>query len=160
MVTNLNLLARDIIKNNQYMTIGSADKTGDSWVSPVVYAYDKSWNFYFVSLPNSKHSVNIIGGNGTSLAIFDSHQPLGEGIGLQIEGKIKELGLIDIPNAAAIYFTRNYPFGEMRHTFNEALKKFLERKVYRFYKVTPTKVWMNNPNSEIDERVEINLNQD
>jgi len=100
--------------------------------------------------------VNIKENNKASIAVFDSQQLIGEGVGLQIEGQAEELGIKDIPSVAAIYFKRNYPFGKMRSVFDEALKSFLERKIYRFYKFTPVKIWINNPNSDIDERIEVN----
>ena len=76
-------LARDIIEQNQYMTLGTTSPDGKPWVSPVVYAFDKNYNFYWISLPNSKHSQNITANKNISLAIFDSHQNWGEGVGLQ-----------------------------------------------------------------------------
>lgn len=159
MVDDLNQLAREIIKQNQYMTLGSSNAEGGTWVSPVVYAYDDKWNFYFVSIPDSRHCQNASSHNKVALAIFDSHQLLGEGVGLQIEGLVEEVKITQVPGAAVTYFKRQYPYGKMRHAFNDALKKFLEKKLYRFYKVTPTKVWINNPNSQVDERAEVTLSE-
>jgi uncharacterized protein YhbP (UPF0306 family) len=157
MQSDLNKLAKEIIENNQYMTIGSSHEN-TSWVSPVVYAYDKEFNFYFVTIPNSRHGKDFKNNNKISIAIFDSRQPLGEGVGLQAEAKVEELGVKDVPSAVLIYFKRKYPFGKMKDAFEVALKKFLNRKIYHFYRAVPTKTWINNPNSNIDERVEVFLN--
>ena len=89
MITDLNKLAKEIIEQNQYVTLATSDNAGNPWVSPVVYAYDKDCNFYFVSIPNSKHC--------------------------------------------------------------------LKKRLYRFYKITPSRIWMNDPNSEIDVRVGVSL---
>lgn len=181
MGANLNQLAREIIEKNQYMTIGTADSDGNPWVSPVVYAYDNRWNFYFVSIPDSKHCTNIKKNNKVALAIFDSRQLLGEGVGLQTEGEARVLNAVESLQAAAVYFRaprlrgkksspppdvtytertsfkRKCPYGKLRNSFNTALKSFLQKKIYRFYKVTPTKVWMNDPNAKIDVRVGVEL---
>lgn len=92
-----------------------------------------------------------------ALAIFDSRQPLGEGVGLQIEGEVCELKLTEIPRATAAYFKRKYPYKKSTNLFVKVLKGFLEKKIYHFYKVTPTKVWINDPNAKIDVRVEVDL---
>jgi uncharacterized protein YhbP (UPF0306 family) len=156
---DLNKLAEEIIESNQYMTIGSSDKDNNSWVSPVVYAYDNKFNFYFVTIPSSRHGANFKNNNKISVAIFDSRQLLGEGVGLQAEAIVKELAIEELPEAAFIYFKRKYPFGKTKNTFNVALKKLLDGKVYHFYKAVLIKTWLNNPNSNIDERVEVILNK-
>ncbi|RJQ26864.1 pyridoxamine 5'-phosphate oxidase family protein [Candidatus Parcubacteria bacterium] len=157
MTLDLNKLAQRIIEQNQYMTIASSDKDGNAWVSPVVYAYDNDWNFYFVSIPNSKHCLNFKENNKISVAIFDSHQDWGEGIGLQIEGEIKKLKLTEISNAIKIYFKRNYPYGTITEAFGKGLKNMLNKKLYRLYKLSSIRIWINNPNSDTDERAEVEL---
>lgn len=88
-------LAKDIIGKNQYMTIGSTNPDGSAWVSPVVYVVDQNYNFYWISLPNSNHSQNIGKNKKITLAIFDSHQNFGEGVGLQIEAVAIKLSFKD-----------------------------------------------------------------
>ena len=155
---DLNKLAKEIIEQNQYMTLATSDAKGNPWASPVAYAYDDIWNFYFVSIPNSKHCSNANSNKRVAVAIFDSQQGIGKGVGLQIEGIIEEVGTKDIPKAAGVLFKRKYPYGKMQHAFSVALKNFLKKKLYRFYRITPTRVWMNNPNSDTDVRIEIKLN--
>ena len=157
MITDLNKLAKEIIEQNQYMTLATSDNAGNPWVSPVVYAYDKDCNSYFVSIPISKDCLNMSYNNNIAVAIFDSRQKLGEGVGLQTEGKVKEVKISELPKTALIYFKRKYPFGKMRHVFGPALKNFLRKRLYRFYKITPSRIWMNDPNSEIDVRVGVSL---
>jgi len=161
MSNNLNKLTKSILEKNQYMTIGSSDGEGNAWVSPVTYAYDKKLNFYFVSHTDSKHCRNIEKNKRVSLAIFDSRQLIGDGVGLQIEGIAKKVKIIEVSKAAATYFRRKYPFGKLNQVgaVNAALKQLLNKKLYWFYKITPSKIWLNNPNSNIDERIEINLNK-
>ena len=155
---SLNNLARKIIESNQYMTLGTSDANGSPWVSPVVYAHDKNWNLYFISIPESRHCQNIKVNNRVAVAIFDSQQSVGEGVGLQIEGVVEETTLKDAPLVTKMYFSRKYPHGRnIKSAFSSALKKFLDGEIYRFYKFIPTKVWINDPNADRDVRVEVNL---
>lgn len=72
MTKNLNKLAKEIIENNQYITISSVGGGGKAWISPVVYAYDRAFNFYFFSMPTSRHCLNIKENKNIACAIFDS----------------------------------------------------------------------------------------
>ena len=128
--TVLNLLARKIIDNNQYMTIACANNE-DSWISPVAYAQDSDNIFYFVSMPDSKHISYIKRNKNVTVAIFDSHQDWGSGIGLQIEGEISEVALIELPHAMTVYFTRNNPYGKITDAYGKALKNLLKIKNYK-----------------------------
>lgn len=153
-------MAREIIENNQYVSLGTTNAKGDPWISPVVYAFDGDWNFYFSSLPDSRHCSNIRENNKTAMAIFDSHQNTGEGAGLQIEGVTRELKGQENLKAAVILFQRKYPYG--KHPSPGKISKLIKkavskRNMYKFYKITPITVWMNNPNTDIDLRVRIDL---
>lgn len=152
---NLKRTAKDVIATNQYMTLGTVNENGQAWVSPVVYAYDASYNLYFMSLPDSRHGRNIGKSPSLSVAIFDSHQAFGEGIGLQILG---EAGVVPVGKSISVfklYFGRKWPYGNL--TSIKDFKKFFSIYKYRFYKIKPTEVWMNDPRKEYDRRVRIRL---
>ncbi|PIZ64191.1 hypothetical protein CO051_01455 [Candidatus Roizmanbacteria bacterium CG_4_9_14_0_2_um_filter_39_13] len=122
---DLNNLARKIIAQNQYMIIGSSSES-NAWVSPVVYAPDSDYNLYFVSLPNSKHSENIASNSQTCISIFNSHQPFGEGVGLQIEGEAQQVNNSELVHAIRIYATRKWPYSNnILKTYIEGFKKVL-----------------------------------
>lgn len=160
MVKDLNKLAKKIIAKNQYVSIASADSQGKAWVSPVVYAYDNNWNFYFVSMPSSRHCKNIKQNKNIALAIFDSRQKWGQGVGLQIEGEAKVLNLKDSLLASKIYAKRTYPYGGLntKVAFNFIKSMVFKGKKYRMYKIIPNTIWMNDPNSKVDIRTKIELN--
>lgn len=159
MVKDLNKLAKKIITKNQYVSIASADSQGRPWVSPVVYAYDEDWNLYFVSMPSSRHCQNIKTNKNIALAIFDSHQKWGQGVGLQIEGQARVLNLKDSLLASRIYAKRIYPYGGLntKAALNFIKSMVLKGKKYRIYKIKPNQVYMNDPNSRLDIRVKIDL---
>lgn len=152
---NLNKLAKEIIDKNQYLALATTNGNKNLWISPVCYAYDKDFNFYFGSLPTSKHSVNGMKNKKVAFAIYDSTQKWGYGVGLQIEGTLEEVKLTQMPRAMKIYLTRNYPYGNITGAFAKGFKELLNKKIYRFYKLTPIKIWMNNPEADVDERVEV-----
>ena len=159
MAINVNKLARSIIQNNQYVSIATVDEKGKPWISPVAYAHDNNWNLYFVSMTTSRHCINIEKNSNVAVAIFDSQQVWGEGVGLQIEGKVETVKIKDVPKVIKLYAFRKYPFGgiktEKAMTFAKSM--VLERKIYKIYKIVPNNVYMNDPNSETDVRIKINL---
>lgn len=159
MIKNLNKLAKEIIENNQYVTIATSDGKGKPWISPVVYAFDKDWNLYFISMTSSKHCKNIEVNENVAVAIFDSQQTWGEGIGLQIEAIAKTVKLKDIPKIIKLYAFRKYPYGGINtdRALKFAKSMVLERKSYKIYKITPKKIYMNDPNADTDIRTEITL---
>ena len=61
------------------MTLGTADETGQPWVSPVYFASEDRREFYWVSSPQAKHSLNLAARPDVSIVIFDSRAPIGTG---------------------------------------------------------------------------------
>jgi len=159
MVENLNELARSIISENQYCSIATSNISGGAWISPVCYAFDQDWNLYFASMTTATHSMNLAQNKKAMLSIFDSRQEWGVGVGLQIEAEIEPIALSEFPRIAKIYATRKYPYGgdmfKAAMHFLESL--VLHGKTYKMYRITPTTVWMNDPNADVDARVKIDL---
>ena len=52
-------LTRSIIDSNRYLTLGTADESGQPWVSPVWYAAAEYREFFWVSSPDARHSRNL-----------------------------------------------------------------------------------------------------
>ena len=153
-----NQLARRIIKRNEYMSVASSWHGRGAWVSPVCYAFDNDYNFYYISLPASRHARNIRRNPNVTIAIFDSRQPFGEGVGLQIEGRITRVNWPRVPSVIRLYFTRKWPYVSHKlKTYYKGFKKVLKNRTYRAYQFTPSKVWMNDPDSETDRRIEVHL---
>jgi uncharacterized protein YhbP (UPF0306 family) len=153
-----NTLAREIVAKNQYLTIASYKKESGAWANPVAYATDAAYNFYFISPPSSQHAKNFQTHPRISMAIFDSRQPFGGGVGLQIEAKAHLLSLSRTPFVMKMYLTRRWPFtNKKQKTYLYGCQKAIENGLYRIYKFTPKKVWMNDPDSDIDRRIEVKL---
>ena len=157
MSKNLSLkkIARNVLNTNQYMTLGTVNEAGKPWVSPVVYAFDSSYNLYFVSLPSSSHTKSIKRDPALSVAIFDSHQLNGEGVGLQILGEAQVVPARDFAKAFKCCVSRKFPYGGSASATD--FKKFMKLYKYRFYKIKPVEIWMNDPRKKYDARVRVRL---
>lgn len=100
-------LVRAIISENNYMTIATSDGQRP-WLAPVQFCADDKLNFYFVSLPGSRHAQHIEKNSRVGIAIFDSQQEPFTGRGLQIDGTASlysesenpfaTVGGLDMPN--------------------------------------------------------------
>ena len=91
MSQELSQLARTVIDSNSYMALGTADETGQPWVSPVWFASEDYTRFHWVSSPDSKHSRNLAGRREVAIAIFDSSAVPGTAEAVYVSGHAEEL---------------------------------------------------------------------
>ena len=139
-------VAADVIAKNEYLTIATSD--GDTpWLAPVYFISDSDLNFYFVSLPTSRHAQHIMKNPKVGVSIYDSQQPLFTGCGVQIEA------------TAEVWSETENPFAtidgqDMSANLNEALPGYVA------FKITPQKFFMPKGflTDELgDERVEFKM---
>jgi hypothetical protein len=78
---DLEATARSIIESNLYMVLGTADGSGQPWVSPVYYAAEGYTEFYWVSSPDATHSRNLAARPHIRIVVFDSQVPIDTGQG-------------------------------------------------------------------------------
>ena len=83
--------AKAIIDANLYMVLGTADKHGHAWVSPVYYAHVDHREFIWVSRPETLHSRNLVARPEMSIVIFDSSVPIGTGQGVYMAATAQEV---------------------------------------------------------------------
>ena len=84
-------LARTIIDSNQYMVLGTADRAGHPWVSPVWFASEDYKHFHWVSSSEARHSANVAARPEVAIAIFDSTVPVGGAQAVYMSGLAEEL---------------------------------------------------------------------
>jgi hypothetical protein len=96
-------LARSIIDANLYLTLGTVDRDGRPWVSPVCFATADYVEFYWVSDPGSVHSRNLADRSQVSMVIFDSGVPAYTGRAAYLVGEAVELSGSDLDRGLAIY---------------------------------------------------------
>lgn len=82
--------AKYIIKNNNFMVVSTADVSGKPWISPVGFAYDEKYSFYWVSSKDALHSKNIRNRAEIAIVIFGP-MPDGSFDGVYVDAKATEL---------------------------------------------------------------------
>jgi nitroimidazol reductase NimA-like FMN-containing flavoprotein (pyridoxamine 5'-phosphate oxidase superfamily) len=63
---------REIVDANSFMTLATADAQGLPWASPVWFAHRDYREFFWVSRPDARHSLNLAQRPELALVIFDS----------------------------------------------------------------------------------------
>jgi len=148
--------ANAILSKIVYITISTATKDGKPWNTPVYFAFDANYTFFWVSDQNGQHSKNIKENENVFLVIYDSTAPEGTGEGVYIQAKAYELtDENEILQALKIVDKR------VGKTKEGIACKFLGEYPRRMYKAVPEKFWVND-NGEvngnyIDIRIEVDL---
>ena len=83
---------RDIIDADLYMVLGTADRGGSPWASPVYFAPLAYREFFWVSRPGARHSVNIGERPVISVVVFDSSVPISTGQAVCFSATAEEVG--------------------------------------------------------------------
>lgn len=150
--------AKKIINDNLYLTLATT-QNNMPWVSPVWYAVDKNYNFYFISENKSLHAQNIYKNANVAFSIFNSTEKPEDVNGLQINGTASEMALADIPHALMIVFSQSG--AELLKTrfrdWGNPLT-YTGLAAVRIYRIIPTHFYILDPEvTETDKRVEIKL---
>jgi uncharacterized protein YhbP (UPF0306 family) len=105
-MTELADIARAVIIANNYLALGTADVSGTPWVSPLYYTPDGYTDFYWTSSPDTRHSRNIAVRSDVSLAIYDTHAPIGGAEAVYITATANQVPGEKLEHIAAIYDSR------------------------------------------------------
>jgi nitroimidazol reductase NimA-like FMN-containing flavoprotein (pyridoxamine 5'-phosphate oxidase superfamily) len=84
-------LARNTIDTNRYLALGTADATGNPWVSPVWFASEDYRSFHWVSSLDARHSQNLVSRPEVAMAVYDSSQVPGTVEAVYMSGRAEEL---------------------------------------------------------------------
>jgi uncharacterized protein YhbP (UPF0306 family) len=123
-------LARAIIDENLYMTLGTADDAGRPWPSPVYYAVDGYREFIWVSRPESRHSRNLAVRPDLGIVIFDSRMPINTGQGVYMSAVAKELTGPEADRAIDTFSARSLMHGGDAWTLAD-VREPAELRLYR-----------------------------
>jgi hypothetical protein len=98
-------IVRKVVDDNVYMVLGTADRVGRPWVSPVFYAADAYRDFYWISSPEVAHSRNLAARPEVSIVVFDSRAPVGTGgaRAVYMAATATEVVAGDVDRALAVY---------------------------------------------------------
>jgi uncharacterized protein YhbP (UPF0306 family) len=108
--------AKAIVDANLYMTLGTADREGRPWVSPVYYAHAGYREFFWVSRPEATHSRNIGARREVSIVVFDSTVPIGTGRGVYMSAQAEELEGDDRSPGIEVFSRRSQEHGGREFT--------------------------------------------
>ena len=115
---DLGALARAIVDENRFMTLGTADEEGRPWVSPVWFAPVTYRELLWASSPEARHSRNLATRPEVAVVIFDSHR-VGAWSGLYLAGVAEELREVD--DAIGVYSRRSEAQGFRAWTPDDVL---------------------------------------
>jgi len=146
-------ITMSIIDSNMYMVLGTADESGQPWVSPVYYASAGYKEFYWVSSPEVRHSRNIAVRPQISIVIFNSQAPIGTGQGVYISAIAEELTGADLDHGIEI-FSRSF----LGHGGHEWKRETVEgSSLYRLYRATASEHWVRDPDGSPDHRTRVTV---
>ena len=109
-VTNADLpqIGRKLIDTTLFMTLGTADEAGAPWASPVYFAPDGYADFYWVSVPDVTHSLNIARRPQVSIVVYDSQQRPGSGLAVYMAATASQVAAEDLERSLHI-FNHRFP---------------------------------------------------
>jgi hypothetical protein len=99
-------LLRATVDENAYMTLATADASGNPWPSPVWFAHDDYVRFLWVSRPDARHSRNVAVRPEVGVVVFDSTVPAGAGRAVYVEATAEAVGDADLDRLIAVYSRR------------------------------------------------------
>ena len=110
-MTDLAVTAGEIIDESLYMVLGTADEAGRPWVSPVYFAVSGYSEFFWVSLPDARHSRNLAVRPEVSIVVFDSGVPIGTGQGVYMAARAEELSGSELERGIEVFSQRGQEHG-------------------------------------------------
>lgn len=85
-VNKLKKYILEYLSKNRVLTLATS-KDDVPWAAAVMFAYDNDFNIYFISVPDSRKTKNLMTNPIVSVAVNEYIHKVGYTIGLQIEGK-------------------------------------------------------------------------
>ncbi|HSK87122.1 MAG TPA: pyridoxamine 5'-phosphate oxidase family protein [Anaerolineales bacterium] len=148
---DLGAIAKTIIDANMYMVLGTADGSGQPWVSPVYFASAAYKEFYWVSSPDVRHSRNIAVRPQIGIVIFNSQASIGTGQGVYMSAIAKELIGVDLERGIEVFSRTS--LGHGGHEWKPEDVK--GSALYRLYQAITQEHWVLDPNGHPDHRISV-----
>ena len=150
---DLEAYARQMLDENRYVVLGTADEHGEPWVTPVFYSLDGYDTVLWLSAPDSRHSRNLAVRPGLSLVVYDSQVPVGGAKAVYMSGRAECLDGDPVASALAAYNAGSLPKGADAF----ALEKVTGDGHLRVYRATITAHWVLDPTLPRDDRTAVDL---
>jgi hypothetical protein len=120
--------ARAIIDENRYLTLGTADRDGTPWATPVYFTPEGYTDFYWVSSPEARHSRNIAARPEVGIVVFDSTVRIGTAEAVYLSAVAAQVPDDELERCARLYSGR---FPELRHFPPDQLRPPALFRLYR-----------------------------
>ena len=143
-------LGMKIVDKALYMTIATADNSGQPWPSPVYFAHRDYREYFWVSKPEAVHSRNLRDRREVGIVIFDSRSKIGTGRGVYVLGVAQELPAHAVGEGIEAFSARSVEHGGVEWT-REDVRNPAEHRLYR---ATAEATFVLD---EHDQRVEVRL---
>jgi nitroimidazol reductase NimA-like FMN-containing flavoprotein (pyridoxamine 5'-phosphate oxidase superfamily) len=144
------------------MVLATVSPEGQPWSTPVFFAYDASYNFYWYSRNDTRHSENIAKHKQVSAVVFGVNNQ-DEGYGVYLEGVAGEVAEEELGKVMEVYAAKA---GTNEEEKRQLMTKedFLGESPIRMYAITPKKMYVSNESIKwngkwIDSRSEILFNK-
>ena len=147
-------MARGIIESNSYMVLGTADKAGVPWVTPVWFGTSITACSSGSHRPDRRHSRNIGARPEVSIVIFDSGVDVGDARAVYVEARAEELSGAELERDVLRFDSAGQAHGLTRRW---AMDDMLAPSPYRLYRATASRHWVLDPDSSPDDRAEVRL---
>lgn len=149
-------VAKTIINSNMYMMLGTADESGQPWVTPVYFSCADYREFYWISSPDVRHSRNIAIRPKISIVVFDSQVAVGNGQTVYMSALAKELTGADFDRGLSIYNGRfSNPADYGVHIIKS--EDLQAPGLYHLYQTIALEHWVLDPAGHPDHRVLVTI---
>lgn len=155
-------MAKDIIKNNKFLSLATRNNNGDVWATPLSYSVDTDYNFYFTTAIDSIHIDHIRENPYVAFSIFNSTRRVSDIDGLQIKGIVGEAERDKLPQIVQEYYLQVFPDVDERSEWETPWENFTKDDfpVYRFFQIVPLEIYKRDTdNDEVDRRVQIDIEE-
>jgi len=142
--------AKTIIDSNRYMAIGTADESGQPWVTPVWFAQEGYREFVWVSRPGAQHSRNIAARPQVAIVIFDSQVSPGSAEAVYMIAAAEELPADELEPSLGVFAGESEAQGLSVWTRDNVVPPAR----HRLYRATVSEHFVLSPQ---DERLPVTL---
>ena len=122
-------ILHEILEDQNYLCLATADKSGNPWSSPVAYVCGEDFSLYFISYTGALHSKNIAENREVAFSIYDSNQTMSKAFGVQASGFAEAVDEWHVP-------------AELKQQLFDKVSLVVLWKEYSFYRITLTDIFL------------------
>jgi len=126
----LNEVIGEILNDNKLMSVATVQGT-DSYINTAYFAVNSRLDLFFLSSPETQHSLNIAANASVAVSIYDSCQEWDKPKkGLQLFGTCELAKGTDFLQGGALYMQRFSGLKKWIRHVDDLLKNIIESKLY------------------------------